>query len=237
MKLRPLREKLSRSPAGAHAPAFRTFEKIAQNAGKAARILLYMGAAIVSVVGLYGIALISAESLLIRRDVPADADIIVVLGGDGPPRAARAAALWHEGRARRVLVTGRGDCNFIRRILIEMRVPSAAIVTECRSASTWENAAFSQPILAGMQIRRAILVTSWFHSGRAVKRFRSVMPEIQWMSVPAEREESYWRLAFDPDGIQIFKEYPKIMAYDIRSRISEMALLNLLRPISIGAGQ
>lgn len=30
--------------------------------------------------------------------------------------------------------------------------------------------------------KSAILVTSWFHSRRAVKRFRFVMPQIQWIS-------------------------------------------------------
>lgn len=237
MKRRPVRGKDSARPGYARVTAFQMLRKMTPRAGKAARILLYMGAAIVSVVGLYGISLISADTLLAQRDIPANADVIVVLGGDGPPRAARAAELWHEGRAPQVLVTGRGDCSFIRRMLIEMGVSPEAITTECRSSSTWENAAFSQPILAGMRIRRAILVTSWFHSGRAVTRFRSLMPDIQWISVPAEREESYWRLAFDADGIQVFKEYPKIMAYDLRSKISETALLDLLRPTSIGAGQ
>ncbi|MEQ1408297.1 YdcF family protein [Neorhizobium sp. Rsf11] len=186
---------------------------------------------------LYGLALISAGSLLMARDVLANADIIVVLGGDGPPRAARAAALWHQRRAPLVLVTGRGDCNFIRQLLIEAGVKPEVITTECQSASTWENATFSQPILIGMQVRSAILVTSWFHSGRAVKRFRSLMPDIRWISVPAEREKSYWRLVFDIDGVQIVKEYIKTIAYDVRGQISAAAAPKALLLANTDAGR
>lgn len=58
------------------------------------RVLL--GLMMLSSIGLYGLALVSAGSLLVVEDPPAQADVIVVLGGDGPPRAAQAAKLWHE---------------------------------------------------------------------------------------------------------------------------------------------
>ncbi len=170
-----------------------------------------------SAIGLYGLALVSAGSLLVVEDPPAQADVIVVLGGDGPPRAAQAAKLWHEGRAPLVLVTGYGDCDFIRDMLVGLGVDSAAVSTECLSLSTWENATFAQPILTGMGVKSAILVTSWFHSRRAVKRFRFVMPQVQWISLPAPRTVSLWRLAIDGDGVQVFKEYAKALLYDIRS--------------------
>jgi len=220
-------------PAGTYVP---TLVRV-QPFGRLARILAYLSAMVAGILVLYGLALISAGSLLMARDVLANADIIVVLGGDGPPRAARAAALWHQRRAPLVLVTGRGDCNFIRQLLIEAGVKSEVITTECQSGSTWENATFSQPILTGMQVRSAILVTSWFHSGRAVKRFRSLMPDIRWISVPAEREKSYWMLAFDIDGVQIVKEYIKTIAYDVRSQISTAAAPKALPLANADAGR
>ncbi|MGV1927841.1 YdcF family protein [Agrobacterium tumefaciens] len=178
---------------------------------------IVLGVIILGAIGLYALALVSAGSLLVVEDPPAQADVIVVLGGDGPPRALQAAKLWHEGKAPLVLVTGYGDCDFIRDMLVRSGVDVAAISTECLSLSTWENATFAQPILTEMGAKRAILVTSWFHSRRAVKRFRFVMPQIQWISLPAQRTVSLWRLAFDADGVQVFKEYAKALFYDIRS--------------------
>lgn len=181
------------------------------------RNAILLGLMMLSSIGLYGLALVSAGSLLVVEDPPAQADVIVVLGGDGPPRAAQAAKLWHEGRAPLVLVTGYGDCDFIRDMLVRLGVDSAAVSTECLSLSIWENATFSQPILTGMGAKSAILVTSWFHSRRAVKRFRFVMPQIQWISLPAQRTVSLWRLAINGDGVQVFKEYAKALLYDLRS--------------------
>jgi uncharacterized SAM-binding protein YcdF (DUF218 family) len=101
--------------------------------------------------------------------------------------------------------------------MVDAGVDRTVFTTECRSATTWENAEFSAPILAGMHIRKALLVTSWFHSRRAMQRFSSLMPDIKWVSLPAERTKSYWRLVFAVDGVQIFKEYPKALLYDLRA--------------------
>ncbi|WP_145641854.1 YdcF family protein [Neorhizobium alkalisoli] len=186
----------------------------------AKRSLTYAAAVILTFVGLYGLVLVSAEAFLVERDLPVNADIIVVLGGDARPRAGQAAALWREGKAPAVLATGYGDCDFARQTLIAAGVDPQAVITECRSQTTWDNAAFSQPILADRGVSRAILVTSWFHSKRAVKRFRSFMPGIQWISVPAERSKSFWEIAGDADGPQVVKEYAKSIFYDLRTSVS-----------------
>jgi len=185
-------------------------------------MLAYLGLSLFIAAVLYSIALFSANSLLAERSTPEPADIILVLGGDGITRAERAAALWQEQMAPLVLVSGAGDCEFVKANLVEAGVDAASILMECNSLSTWDNATFSRPILLRMNIERAILVTSWFHSKRAVKRFRSLMPTIQWVSIPAERTKSYWTLAGEVEGVQIFKEYIKIVAYDLRSSFPEV---------------
>jgi len=182
--------------------------------------LIYLGVLVFTSVGLYGLALISADAFLVERDTPVEADIIVVLGGDGRPRAEQAAALWRDGKAPLVLAAGYGDCEFVQRTLIAAGVEPQAVITECRSRTTWDNATFSQPMLTDLGVNRAILVTSWFHSKRAVKRFRSFMPAIQWVSVPADRTKSYWELAGDADGPQVVKEYAKSIFYDLRTSIT-----------------
>jgi uncharacterized SAM-binding protein YcdF (DUF218 family) len=163
----------------------------------------------------YPAGLLLAGSLLTVRDAPERADVIVVLGGDGPVRAKLATNLWLKGVAPRVLVSGNGDCNSIRRTMIAGGVDERAIMTECHSKTTWQNALFSAPILKEMNPRRAVLVTSWYHSKRAVSCFKALNPGMDWLSVPVELNEPYYRLAFDRDGMQVFKEYPKTIWYGL----------------------
>ena len=190
--------------------------------GIARRLTIVAAAAVFLSLCLYGTALLLAEPLLTVRTLPKRTDVIVVLGGDGPSRASHAAKLWTAGLAPSVLVVGRGDCGFIRRRLIDDGVAPDVITLECESASTWQNAQFSQPILLDRQVRNAILVTSWFHSRRAINRFRSLMPNIDWVSVPTQRAKPLWKLAFETHGVYIAKEYVKIVAYDIRSRAAAL---------------
>jgi uncharacterized SAM-binding protein YcdF (DUF218 family) len=162
-------------------------------------------------------AMLSASSVLMEKATPAKADVIVVLGGDVAPRAERAALLWREGLAPTVLASGAGDCRSIRRLLVDGGVERASVIMECLSRTTWENAQFAQPILNRLQVRSAILVTSWYHSERAISRFRSVMPDVKWISVPAETPPSYENLFFDVEGVQVLQEYVKLFYYNMRA--------------------
>lgn len=162
------------------------------------------------------LAFLLANPMLAIRDHPGKADVIVVLGGDGPSRAARAADLWLQGLAPRVLVSGDGDCYWIRKGMIEGGVDPGAISVECESGTTWQNAAFSAPILEKMHAHTAILVTSWYHSRRAISTFAAASPEVSWLSLPVERSQTLWRYAFGPDAVQLLKEYPKTVWYAVR---------------------
>ena len=180
-------------------------------------ILLTMLVVIGVVVGAFK----AAEPLLVVRTSLEPADVIVVLGGDGPSRARRAAALYRGGAAPKVLVTGIDDCRSIRDYMVDGGVPADAIQIECASRSTWENAVFSAPLLAAMGARSAILVTSWFHTRRALAVFQQVLPEIEWMSAPVERGESYRHMIRNGGGLMVLAEYAKIgwyyLRYDVRA--------------------
>lgn len=165
--------------------------------------------------GFYVLALIASDELLAVGDPLAKTDIIVVLGGDGPPRAARAVELWREGLAPRILVSGRGDCLSIRDAMMAQGIGAGAISVECQSANTWENAEFSARLLKPMNIRRGAVVTSWFHSRRAFDCFATAAKEITWVSWPAERSMSYRKLIFNQTGLQIAKEYLKLPLYKL----------------------
>ena len=166
---------------------------------------------------LYPIGILAAETLLVVRQTPAPSDIIVFLGEDGAPRAARAAQLSHQGIAPRVLAVGIDDCKFIKVRMIEAGVDPSVFVEECKSITTWDNARFATPILKALGVHSAVLVTSWFHSRRALKSFSLQLPFIRWTSVPAETVKSA-RLLIDEFGnVQMFKEYLKALFYDLRT--------------------
>jgi uncharacterized SAM-binding protein YcdF (DUF218 family) len=143
------------------------------------------------------------------------ADEIIVLGG-GDGRAERAAELFRQGEARRVLVTGFGDCRSNVDVLEKNGVPATAITAEPNALTTLQNAEFSLPILRRQGVTRAIIVTSWFHSRRALACFRHFAPDIQFYSRP-----SY--LSFDPQPLRragfnehVNEEYLKIIGYWVR---------------------
>ena len=161
-------------------------------------------------------ALKASEPLLVIRTPIKPADVIVVLGGDGPARAWKAAGLYRSGAAPRVLVTGTGDCQDIRHLMMNEGVPGDVIQVECASRNTWENATLSAPRLAAMGAQSGILVTSWFHTRRALACFRQVVPQMEWMSAPVERGESYRQMIGRRDGVALLAEYVKIGWYSVR---------------------
>jgi len=115
---------------------------------------------------------------------PVKADAIVVLGG-AVDRAARAAELFQAGEASRVLVCGTGDWMINSLYLKQHGVPLDKITVESESTTTRDNARFSAPILRRMKAERVILVTSWYHSRRAMACFKHESAEIEFYSRPS----------------------------------------------------
>ncbi|MBM7849939.1 uncharacterized SAM-binding protein YcdF (DUF218 family) [Methylopila capsulata] len=159
-------------------------------------------------------ALTAAGYVLPTVDAPGPADVIVVLGGFGPPRAERAARLFAEGGARRILVAGAGDCEAIRDMLVARGAPAGAIDTECASRSTLGNARQAVPMLAGA--RSAILVTHWYHQRRALACFRATAPSIAFASASVRRDLPRWRLGWTGESKAVLAEYAKIAWYALR---------------------
>ncbi len=112
-------------------------------------------------------------------------DVIVVLGGGLHERPVRAAELFKQHVAPRILLTGEGDDEINRQILLKEGVPANAIEVENKSKTTQQNAEFTIKLLHAENMHRVILVTSWYHSRRALKTFEHYAPEIQFYSRPA----------------------------------------------------
>lgn len=142
-----------------------------------------------------------------------EGDAIVLLGGGSYERPARAAELFKEHAAPKIIITGAGDEEINRHLLLKAGVPASAIRVEAASRSTKENALFTIPMLRAGHASKVILVTSWYHSRRALKCFRHYAPEIRFYSRPSYY--AYARGEWTPQGIRrrIRAEYPKLIGY------------------------
>ncbi len=159
-----------------------------------------------------------ADLFLQIENPPAKADAIVVLGGEFWTRPQRAAELYNSGKAPLVFASGDGDCEDTRRLLEARGVPRSAIRLEPKSANTKQNAQFSVPMLREAGARRVIIVTSWYHSRRALACFRKYGPGLTFYSCPTKwQRKSWW-----PDKYnfkRIWQEYAKIVVYFVRDGI------------------
>lgn len=117
------------------------------------------------------------------------ADVIVILGAavwpGGQPslvlrdRVARAAELYHQGVATKIICTGGvgdnppAEAEVEKQLLIEAGVPADAIILESASTSTIEQARAIRTISDQQGFRSIALVTSFYHERRAIRYFHS----------------------------------------------------------------
>ena len=136
---------------------------------------------------------VNTHTLAISRylevsQLPEKADVILVPSGDSAPRLARAAELYAQGYAPKILLTGFGKSDpEVESFQRKHKIPSAALIIEPDATSTYTNASRSAPLLRKSGARTVILVTSWWHSRRALNTFRHVMPDVRFISVPTPR--------------------------------------------------
>ena len=125
------------------------------------------------------------EKFICSESGAVTADVIVILGGGSHERPLRAIELYRQHAAPRILISGSGDDEINRQILLRAGVPAKVIEVEGHSLTTHENAEFSLERLRAEHIRSAILVTSWYHSRRALHTFEHVGPDIRFYSRPS----------------------------------------------------
>jgi uncharacterized SAM-binding protein YcdF (DUF218 family) len=126
---------------------------------------------------------------------PVTADVMVVLGGGATERPQRAAALFQQGEAPLIICSGSGDAPTYKDVLIQNGVPAPDVLVETNSRTTRENAEFTIPLLHALGTHRVIIVTSWFHSRRALACFEHYAPDLTFYSRP-----SYEGYRSRPDG-------------------------------------
>jgi len=158
-------------------------------------------------------AVIFPQKFLCVDSGPAQGDVMVILGGGSAERPEHAAKLFKEHAAPRIIVSGQGDCEINRQLLIADGVPAEAIALETQSRTTRENAELTVKLLRQQKAGRVILVTSWYHSRRALESFRHYAPEIKFYSRPSYVD--YARADWPGPRFKrrIYLEYPKLFGY------------------------
>jgi uncharacterized SAM-binding protein YcdF (DUF218 family) len=176
-------------------------------------VLKFLAALVVVLLALAVVAFFFPQNLLCIDSGTVKADVMVVLGGGVGERPIHAAELFDEHEAPRIIISGSGDCDINRRILLKAGVPASAIEIEGKSLTTRENALYTIKMLREEKLRRVILVTSWYHSRRALMCFEHYAPDIQFYSRPAYY---FWSRSGWPKRKvehRIYLEYPKLIGY------------------------
>jgi uncharacterized SAM-binding protein YcdF (DUF218 family) len=190
---------------------------------KRRRLWLKISAGLLAVlVGVAALLWFFPQQVLTVDSGPVSADVIVVLGGGSTERPRRAAELFQAGEAPRVLCSGLGDCESNQRLLANAGVPRPVIQLECKSRNTSENARFTIELLRKQGVKRVIIVTSWYHSRRALNCFEHYAPDLTFYSRP-----SYFAAAradWKPKGIEgyVRMEYAKNLGYLFRYGVNPL---------------
>jgi uncharacterized SAM-binding protein YcdF (DUF218 family) len=176
------------------------------------------------------------REVLIVQTAVEPADAIVVLGGESQGRPVEAARLYNEGLAPRVFVVGTGDNERNRRALLRAGVPEDRITCETASESTLENAMFVRPLLEKADVHRAILVTSSYHTRRALAVFQQRVPGISflmassrigWWDTPkGRRQEDAWAV------IEFIKIPAYWILYGVHPWIEKSPAVGTLAPVT-----
>jgi uncharacterized SAM-binding protein YcdF (DUF218 family) len=134
-------------------------------------------------------------------DNPQPSDVILVPAGDFISRSSQAIALAKEGFGPRIVIDEGTDRLTFGRTLAERRedqvsdFPVPVRVCPIRGESTSEESKEVRACLAASHPQRILLVTSDFHTRRALAIFQGEMPSIQFSvsAVPTDYSRQPWR--------------------------------------------
>jgi uncharacterized SAM-binding protein YcdF (DUF218 family) len=170
-----------------------------------------------------------AGAFLIVQDPLERADVIIVLsGGREDERVREGAELYHQGYAPWVLLSGGEKLQGLaipdlqRAQALRHGIPASALLFETASTSTAEQARFLRPMLEGRGVRRAIVVTSSFHTRRTRYLFRRIFrgSPVDIRVHPVQHDffspDRWWTRDWDTE--QVVLEYIKLALGFLRYR-------------------
>src|SRR5215475_250013 len=166
---------------------------------KRARALLIVSAGLLTGYFMTPVLLNKMAEALIREDKLVKADVIVALGGDNLcNRERRAAELYHQGWANNVVVSGiKYDWGFhtgenARRYVESLGVPPEKIAMIADTLNTRVEAKVLDSLMRERGWRSAIIVTSAFHSRRAMYTVEKAAPGRKFCSSPVPTGAHEW---------------------------------------------
>jgi uncharacterized SAM-binding protein YcdF (DUF218 family) len=131
--------------------------------------------------------------LVISDDV-VRSDVIILLGGEGSSseRSKKAAELFKDGYATKVLLTDGGN-DLIEELTSRVEalgVPKTSILIEDKSQSTFDNAKYTMRILTKEGMKSALVVTTDWHTLRTKltfeKAYRNSGIQLHYIAAPSE---------------------------------------------------
>ncbi|MEP7353734.1 MAG: YdcF family protein [Acidobacteriota bacterium] len=158
----------------------------------------------------------AAGSYLVSASQPVKAEIVLVLSGDGSgDRILKAAELVREGYAPNVLVSGPDmnyglyECDMAIPFAVKHGYPEAYFTHfENSGRSTADEAQFAVKELRRRGIHRLMIVTSDYHTRRALRDYRLIAPDLDMTMVAAKDRN------FSPDGWWHSREGRKTFLYE-----------------------
>ena len=153
------------------------------------------------------------EDFMFIEDKLEKADVIFVPGNGYPQMAEKAAELYRNGFAPKILPSGRysitagrftgvldkKECycgtyktewDFLKDVLMQNGVPEEAILKEDQATYTYENAIYSRQVTdhAELEIERAILCCKSYHARRCLMYYQLLYPKTEFYVVPVNAD-------------------------------------------------
>lgn len=144
----------------------------------------------------------AAAAALVREDPLTRADVVVALSGDSRGlRDLRAAELYRAGLARKLVVSGHALGGGIdtaaaaRDLVVAAGVPRQDVFVLLNTTNTRQEAAALARVMAAERWRSAIVVTSPYHSRRALFTCRRAARDCRFVSAPVTARAPEWQPA------------------------------------------
>jgi uncharacterized SAM-binding protein YcdF (DUF218 family) len=169
---------------------------------------------------------------IVDNDSICKSDVIVLLEGDGLNRCNKAADLYKNGWADKIVFSG-GICDYsygsfpivdVMPHLIDLGVPPSAIILENKSLNTKEQAEFVIELVQKNNWKKLILVATHDHQYRAyltfLKKVLEVNPSILMFNAPARNlpwfKETGWGTRFN----RLQDEFKRIELYGAKGHLA-----------------
>jgi len=146
-----------------------------------------------------GVLLATQAARYLVVDHPEKSDAIVVLAGETSRRPARALELLHQGMGARILLDVEAGERVFDQTLTEIAqryisgLPEANRISVCaiEGRSTGAETADVGRCLQPLGAHRVLIVTSDYHSRRALAIFSQRLPQYQWSVAPAHNPAAF----------------------------------------------